>query len=148
MEKYLPLLLGAISGMAFGSWPNIPSSSPVKIPIAALTLAVAVGLLFVATIQFFTTKTSFAEMQTTFTTNTVKYVLGAMLINSIGYLAYSPLVIMSKELNTNVYIIIALVITPLATYLYGIVFQHEVISLKNTLAMMFIVGGIILLKTK
>lgn len=148
MEKYLPLALGIIAGLAFGSWPNIPSSSPARIPIAALTLSVAIGLLCVATIQFFTTKITLAEMQATFTTSTVKYVLGVMIINSIGYLAYAPLVIMSKELNTNTFIIVALVMTPIATYLYGIVFQNEIISLKNTLAMLFIIGGIILLKVE
>ena len=143
--KHSVLLLAIIAGTSFGTWPNLIGSATYKIPAGFITLAISIGLCITAVIQMKTQTSSLSENQIQ---SILPYLISAAIINAIGYLAYTPILEASKQVGSSVYIIIALVITPLAAYLYIVIFKQEILSLKNILAMALIVGGIIILKIK
>jgi multidrug transporter EmrE-like cation transporter len=114
-----------------------------------VTFFIAMGLCVVAIIQFSISKTSsLAEAQSIASSTALKYLLLSVMFNSIGYLAYTPLIAAPKEFNVSIYIIIALVVTPLASYAYSVLFQNGTITVKNLLCIGAIVAGIIGLKMK
>ena len=75
-------------------------------------------------------------------------ILIASIINAIGYAAYGPLIILSRQLGTTTFLAITVAVTVVIVYLYGVIFQKEVITTTKLIGVITVIAGMILIKIK
>ena len=151
-RNLIALGLSIFAGTAYGLWPSIANTSPVKTPIPVLSFFMGLMLILLSCIQFafayYTGKKLLLDEFKTFfdSSKALKLILLCALVNVVGTAFYYPLLEISKSLNTSVYIVVTLSLMLVAAFAAGIIFSGDKIATKSVIAIILIISGIILLK--
>ncbi len=132
-----------VAGSAFGIWPNIAAQA--KITSSWLILIMGIALFCTGVIVKLFSGSGAWQLPHYLDLRTVAI---ACAINCVGYLAYGPLVMASKQLGTTTFIVIAVALSVAITYLYGVAFLKEPVSTPKMCGIIIILAGIVLVKMK
>lgn len=151
-RNVIALGLSMLAGTAYGVWPGIANTSPVKTPIPVLSFFMGLMLILLSCMQYayaYSTDKNLLldEFKTFFdSSKAFKIILLCAFINVGGTAFYYPLLEISKSLNTSVYIAITLSLMLVAAFAAGIIFSSDTLSTKSVIAIILIISGIVLLK--